>query len=265
MKTATVDRIDDNATNSSEKEWITVTRRKTPSARRKQKITPHNKSDEKNSNQQPQRNVNHQHRCALVYDENFDNFKNDFFTRLFDVKKIKIKSVVSASLIPEEKDRKALSNCDVIYLYVGSKDINEGRSVESVLCGVKKMINMLVKNTKAKICLAAPIRSAINNKLEEKLSLLENTLYEEMSQTDEHEKRLSVSNLYSIGSFVQNERLSERGTMRLYLKMKDGLFSSLGYKVKSDLKVTIYRRKTVEPSRPHPRQVTRRWKINGND
>ena len=264
-KTATVDRIDNNATNSSEKEWSTVTRRKTPSARRKQKTTPHNKTDEKNSYQQPQRNVNHQHRCALVYDENFDNFRNDFFTRLFDVKKIKIKSVVSASFIPEEKDRKTLSNCDVIYIYVGSKDINEGRSVESVLCGVKRIINMLVKNTKAKICLATPIRSAINNKLEEKLSLLENTLYEVMSQTNEHEKRLSVSNLHSIGSFVQNERLSERGTMRLYLKMKDGLFSSLGYKIKSNLRVTSYRRKTVEASRPHPKQITHRRKINCND
>ena len=38
-KTATVDRIDNNATNSSENEWSTVTRRKTPSARRKQKTT----------------------------------------------------------------------------------------------------------------------------------------------------------------------------------------------------------------------------------
>ena len=86
-----------------------------------------------------------------------------------------------------------------------------------------------------------------------------------MSQTDEHEKRLSVSNLYSIGLFVQNERLSERGTMRLYLKMKDGLFSSLGYKIKSDLRVTSYRRKTVKASRPHPEQLTHRRKINCND
>ena len=86
-----------------------------------------------------------------------------------------------------------------------------------------------------------------------------------MSQTDEHEKRLSVSNLYSIGSFVQNERLSERGTMRLYLKMKDGLFSSLGCKIKSDLRVTSYRRKTVEASRPHPKQLKHRRKINCND
>ena len=51
IKTATVDRIDDNATNSSKKEWTTVTRSKTPSARWKQKTTPHNKTDEKNSNQ----------------------------------------------------------------------------------------------------------------------------------------------------------------------------------------------------------------------
>ena len=68
------------------------------------------------------------------------------------------------------------------------------------------------------------------------MNLLENSIYEMALENEKYKPKLSVSNLYSIGSFLSLNRnrtysLSERGEMRLYLKMKDSLLLSLGYEV----------------------------------
>ena len=68
------------------------------------------------------------------------------------------------------------------------------------------------------------------------MNLLENSIYEMALENEKYKTILSVSNLYSIGSFLSLNRnktysLSERREMRLYLKRKDSLLLSLGYEV----------------------------------
>ena len=121
---------------------------------------------------------------------------------------------------------------------------------ESVRDAVKKIVAILVKNTKARICISTPIRSMANKDTDAKLKKLKNTVYELVTCTEEYRSRLYVSNLYSIATFVTQKHnsslsLSERGKMRLYIKMRDSLLSSLGYKTTNNVSMNkSHRRKS---------------------
>ena len=89
-----------------------------------------------------------------------------------------------------------------------------------------------------------------NKDTDAKLKKLEDTVYDLATCTEEYRSRLYVSNLYSIGTFATQKHnsslsLSERGKMRLYIKMRDSFLSSLRYKTTSNVsKNKSYRRKS---------------------
>ena len=102
--------------------------------------------------------------------------------------------------------------------------------------GIAKIVDILINNTKARICISTPVHSTLDRGMCDKMNLLENSIYEMALENEKYKPKLSVSNLYSIGLFLSLNRnrtysLSERGEMRLYLKMKDSLLLSLGYEV----------------------------------
>ena len=151
------------------------------------------------------------------------------------MEKYKIKTVFEKSFIPDEATRKRIKECDIVYLHIGNKDIDNGKNGESVRDAVKKIVAILVKNTKARICISTPIRSMANKDTDAKLKKLEDTVYELATCTEEYRSRLYVSNLYSIATFVTQKHnsslsLTERGKMKLCIKMRDSLLSSLGCK-----------------------------------
>ena len=243
------DCVEASRENIAEQEWQTVTYRKNS-----QKATTGNTNKINGTKEckayQPKQNINSQHRCVLIYDDYYDNFRNDYFTRLFEVEKYKIKTVFEETFIPDEATRKRIKECDIVYLHIGSKDIYNGKNGESVRDTVRKIVAILVKNTKARICISTPIRSMTNKDTDAKLKKLEDTVYDLATCTEEYRSRLYVSNLYSIGTFATQKHssslsLSERGKMRLYIKMRDSLLSSLRYKTTSNVSMNkSYRRKS---------------------
>ena len=243
------DCVEASRENIAEQEWQTVTYRKNSL-----KATTGNTNKINGTKEcktyQPKQNINSQHRCVLIYDDYYDNFRNDYFTRLFEVEKYKIKTVFEKTFIPDEATRKRIKECDIVYLHIGSKDIYNGKNGESVRDTVRKIVAILVKNTKARICISTPIRNMINKDTDAKLKKLEDTVYELATCTEEYRSRLYVSNLYSIGTFATQKHnsslsLSERGKMRLYIKMRDSLLLSLGYKTTSNTSMNkSYRRKS---------------------
>ena len=112
--------------NIAEQEWQTVTYRKNS-----QKATTGNTNKIDGTKEckayQPKQNINSQHRCVLIYDDYYDNFRNDYFTRLFEVEKYKIKTVFEKTFIPDEATRKRIKECDIVCLHIGSKDIYNGK------------------------------------------------------------------------------------------------------------------------------------------
>ena len=225
-----------DARTSESEEWCVVSKKRPKNKEKIIKPPIHTPSRGNNKPATAPNNINHQHKCVLIYDCNFDGFRNDYFTRLFEVTKLKIKSVIDRQFLSKEENRKKLSNCDVIYLHLGSCDILNGKSVESVQDGIAKIVDILINNTKARICISTPVHSTLDKGMCDKMNLLENSIYEMALENEKYKPKLSVSNLYSIGSFLSLNRnrtysLSERGEMRLYLKMKDSLLLSLGYEV----------------------------------
>ena len=74
-------------TATKEEDWTLVKR----SERRKQPKPARNEATLEPSRQVshyealPKKNINIKHKCCLIYDSQFENFRNDFFTRIFDV------------------------------------------------------------------------------------------------------------------------------------------------------------------------------------
>ena len=101
--------------------------------------------------------------------------------------------------------------------------------------------------TPAKICISTPIRINHDKQLDRKLKALDDgifyTAYE--GQLKKFRNIITISNLYGLRHYtvkVHNEsrayKLNNRGEMKLYLKIKDGMLASIRQKPYS------YRRKS---------------------
>ena len=190
------------------------------------------------------KNVNLQHRAVLIYDNHFNTFRNDFFTRNFDVETIKIGSASDKVTITEAKNREKLDRCEMVFLHVGSKDVELKKDTKSILDAVNSLILEVLKITKAQVCVSTPIRDTSSTKLE----ALESNLYELCDRANDYRDRLTIANLYTIGSFLRNntkgdQTLTPRGEARLYLKVKDYMYIALGYNPQNDGSYQSYRRK----------------------
>ena len=118
-------------------------------------------------------NVNLQHR-AVIYDNHFNNFRNDFFTHNFDVEMIKLRSASDKATITEVKNWEKLDRCEIVFLHVGSKDVELKKDTKSILDAFNSLILEVLKITKAQVCVSTPICDTSSTKLE----ALESNLYE---------------------------------------------------------------------------------------
>ena len=75
------------------------------------------------ANKEQRKNINTQRKAVLIYDNHFQNFKNDFFSCNFDVETIKLKTASDSSTLKEAKNLKKLNGCEVVFVHAGSKDI----------------------------------------------------------------------------------------------------------------------------------------------
>ena len=190
------------------------------------------------------KNINLQHRAVLIYDNHFNNFRNGFFTRNFDVETIKIGRASDKATITKAKNREKLDRCEVVFLHVGSKDVKLKKDTKSILDTVNSLVLEVLKITKAQVCVSTPIRDTSSTKLE----ALESNLYDLCDRANSYRDRLTIANLYTIGSFIRinskgDQILTLLGEARLYLKVKDYIYIALGYNPPNDGPYQSYRRK----------------------
>ena len=186
------------------------------------------------ASKEPRKNINTQRKAVLIYDNHFHNFKNDFFSRNFDVETIKLKTASdSSTLIKEAKNRKKLNGCEVVFVHVGSKDIELNKGTLPTMDAIKSLVLQILKNSSAQVCVSTPIRRSAPKK-DEELAAIEANLYDLCSEFKGYSKRISIAKLYSIGTFLATNSegkhtLTPRGESRLFLKLKDYMFTALGY------------------------------------
>ena len=231
-------------TATKEEDWTLVKRNE----RRKQPKPARNEATLEPSRQVshyealPKKNINIKHKCCLIYDSHFDNFRNDFFTRIFDVEVVKMKSLNHIKILEDRKIQKKFSGCEVIYLHLGNVDAKDANTTcQRILQNIGKVLSFLIRNTSAKICLSTPMRNKLNRNIDAKLAEIENEIYGIPQLYSV--KRISIVNIYGIKSFVdetvskQKLTLTRHGERRLYLKLKDSLTSTLGYQLNATYSV----------------------------
>ena len=95
MITPTAKSNTDSATNESN-EWTIVEKKKTKKSNsnggQTARANPKAPGEIMGKNL-PAKNINQKHKCCLIYDDHYSNFRNEFFTRMFDVEVVQIKSV----------------------------------------------------------------------------------------------------------------------------------------------------------------------------
>ena len=100
----------------------------------------------------PKKNINIKHKCCLIYDSHFDNFRSDFFTRIFDVEVVKMKSLNHIKILEDRKIQNKFSGCEVIYLHQGNVDAKDANTTcQRILNNIGKVLSFLLRNTSAKI------------------------------------------------------------------------------------------------------------------
>ena len=133
-------------TGTKEEDWTLVKR----GERRKHPKPARNEATLKPSRQVshyealPKKNINIKHKCCLIYDSHFDNFRSDSFTQIFDVEVVKI--------LEDRKIQKKFSGCEVIYLHLGNVDAKDANTTcQRILQNIGKVLSFLLRNTSAKI------------------------------------------------------------------------------------------------------------------
>ena len=111
---------------------------------------------------------------------------------------------------------------------------------------IKSPVLQILKNSSAQVCLSTPIRRSAHKK-DEELAAIKANLYDLCSEFKEYSTRISIANLYSIGTFLKTNSegkhtLTPRGESRLFLKLKDYMFTALGYSLHKEKSYYSYRR-----------------------
>ena len=185
------------------------------------------------------KNMNRKHSCLLVFDSFTKDFNDDKFTGRFEVLKHEIKNLTSESeqctVFEKELQKYNLKKFDIIYLHVGYNDVLQGRDPRRVLDAINKLVIYLTGVTPAKICISTPIRINHDKQLDRKLKTLDDGIFHMVyeGQLKKFKYRITISNLYGLKHYtvkVHNEskayKLNNRGELKLYLKIKDGMLTS---------------------------------------
>ena len=189
------------------------------------------------------KNINRNHSCLLLFESFTKDFNDDKFTGRFEVLKHEIKNLTSKSeqctAFEKELQKYNLKKFDIIYLHVGYNDILQGRDPRRVLDAINKLVIYRKGVTPAKICISTPIRMNHDKKLDRKLKALDDGIFHMVyeGQLKKFKYRITISNLYGLRHYtvkVHNEskayKLNNRGELKLYLKIKDGMLASLRQK-----------------------------------
>ena len=201
------------------------------------------------TNKEPRKNINTQRKAVLIYDNHFQNFKNDFFSCNFDVETIKLKTASDSSTLKEAKNLKELNGCEVVFVHAGSKDIELNKGTLPTMDAIKSLVLQILKNSSVQVCLSTPIRRSASKK-DEELAAIEANLHDLCREFKEYSTRISIANLYSIGTFLTTNSegkhtLTPRGESRLFLKLKDYMFTAVGYSLHKEKSYYSYRRKML--------------------
>ena len=153
----------------------------------------------------------------------------------------------SSTLIKEAKNLKKLNGCEVVFVHAGSKDIELNKGTLPTMDAIKSLVLQIIKNSSAQVCVSTPIRRSAPKK-DKELAAIEANLYDLCSEFKEYSKR--IANLYSIGTFLTTNSegkhtLTPRGESRLFLKLKDYMFTALGYSLHKEKLYYSYRRKML--------------------
>ena len=197
--------------------------------------TPVNRETYRRDNFNPQHW--HTRKCVVIHDAHFNTFDESRFTKRFDVKRIEYDTAVSASRDQNLVKRVSEINPEAIYIHLGQLDVLKKTPGNTILDGMKKILDDLTKATSAKICVSQIIPLPGYPQVSSTIRQINSELSEYVKSKNNAslDIKLCTQNNDNLGGFIQRSvgpqgvllGLDERGARKLWLHLRDGLFRSL--------------------------------------